>query len=136
MKRWVLAATLVMLCAVGMGRGQQEVRRYGMVIGLKPEKIAEYKELHANVWPDVLKMIRECNIRSYSIYLGELEKGQYYLFSYFEYTGDDFEADMKKMAADATTQKWWKHTDPLQVPVPTRREGEWWAKMEEVFHCD
>jgi L-rhamnose mutarotase len=41
-----------------------------------------------------------------------------------------------KMAADETTQKWWKHTDPLQVPVPTRKQGEWWAKMEEVFHCD
>ena len=35
-----------------------------------------------------------------------------------------------------TTQKWWKRTGPLQVPVPTRKEGEWWAQMEEVFHYD
>ena len=40
-----------------------------MVIGVKPEKIEEYKKLHAETWPDVLKMITQCNIRNYSIYL-------------------------------------------------------------------
>jgi len=32
-------------------------------------------------------MIKGCNIRNYSIYLGELERNRYYLFSYFEYIG-------------------------------------------------
>lgn len=114
----------------------QQVQRYGMVIGLRPEKVDEYKRLHADVWPGVLEMIRECNIRNYSIYLAEVEKGKHYLFAYFEYTGDDFEADMRKMAADPVTQKWWRLTDPCQIPIPTRRESEWWAKMEEVFHTD
>ena len=50
--------------------------------------------------------------------------------------GSDFEADMKKMAADPTTQKWWKLTDPCQKPLPTRAEGEWWTNLEEVFHYD
>jgi len=112
------------------------MKRYGMVIGLKPEKIEEYKKLHAEVWPGVLKTIRECNIRNYSIFLGELEEGKYYLFAYFEYVGDDFKADMQKMAADPVTQKWWKLTDPCQIPLPTRAEGEWWTNMEEVFHTD
>ncbi|MDH5701029.1 MAG: L-rhamnose mutarotase [Nitrospirota bacterium] len=118
------------------GCAQPRVQRYGWVIGIKPENIEEYKRLHADVWPGVLKMIKKCNIRNYSIYLGELERNRYYLFSYLEYTGENFEADMAKMAADETTQKWWNHTDPLQVPIPTRKEGEWWANMEEVFHCD
>jgi L-rhamnose mutarotase len=95
------------------------MQRYGSVIKLKPEKLEEYKELHANVWPEVLKMIRECNIRNYSIYFGE-----------------DFAADMQKMAADSTTQKWWKLTDPCQEPLETRKPGEWWASMEEFFHAD
>jgi L-rhamnose mutarotase len=109
--------------------------RYGSVIGLNADKIDEYKRLHAAVWPDVLKMIRACNIRNYSIYLRRLE-GRHYLFSYFEYTGVDFAADMAKMAADPTTQRWWEHCIPCQAPLPDRLEGEWWASMEEVFHAD
>ncbi len=132
----VLSAALLALCFLFSGCAQQKVTRYGSVIGLKPEKLEEYKELHANVWPGVLKKIKECNIRNYSIYLGELEEDKYYLFGYFEYTGDDFEADMAKMAADATTQKWWTFCEPCQSPIPTRKEGEWWADMEEVFHQD
>ena len=107
------------------------MRRFGSLIGLRPEKVDEYKELHANVWPDVLDMIRECNIRNYSIYFKDG-----FLFSYFEYHGDDFDADMKKMAADPNTQAWWKLTDPCQEPLETRQEGEWWASMEEFFHLD
>ncbi|MCB0110505.1 MAG: L-rhamnose mutarotase, partial [Caldilineaceae bacterium] len=58
------------------------------------------------------------------------------LFAYFEYIGDDFAADMAKMAADPTTQEWWQVCTPLQDPLPTRAEGEWWATMDEVFHTD
>jgi len=107
------------------------MQRYGMVIKVRPEKLEEYKKLHAAVWPEVLKMIRRCNIRNYSIYHKDG-----WLFSYFEYVGDDFKADSAKMAADETTRKWWKLTDPCQEPLETRAEGEWWAAMEEVFHCD
>ncbi len=111
------------------------VQRYGSVIGLKEDTIDYYKKLHANPWPGVLETIRDCNIRNYSIYLHKMDNDKYYLFSYFEYTGDDFEADMEKMAADPITQKWWKETDPCQFPVEHRAEDEWWAHMEEVFHC-
>jgi L-rhamnose mutarotase len=124
------------LAATGCTPEQAHVRRYGQVLEVKPEKIEEYKRLHADVWPGVLKQIEECNIRNYSIYLGEVQKGRWYLFAYFEYTGDDFEADMAKMAADPTTQKWWDVCEPCQQPVPTRKEGEWWHTMEEVFHMD
>lgn len=112
------------------------VQRYGSVIGLRAEKLDEYKKLHAAVWPEVVKMIHECNIRNYSIYLKRLDDGNYYLFSYFEYTGSDFKTDMAKMAADTITQKWWKVTDPCQKPLTDRKSNEWWASMEEVFHQD
>ncbi|MHC4259991.1 MAG: L-rhamnose mutarotase [Planctomycetota bacterium] len=112
------------------------MKRYGSVIGVKKEAIPQYKRIHADVWPDVLKMLEERNIRNYSIYLHEVEDGRYYLFSYFEYTGDDFEADMAKIAANQTVKEWWKITDPMQIPLENRAEGEWWATMEEVFHVD
>ena len=107
------------------------MKRYGMVIKVKQEKADEYKKLHASVWPDVLRIIKDCNIKNYSIFLKDD-----YLFSYFEYTGSDFESDMEKMAADPMTQKWWDVCKPCQIPLETCKEGEWWANMEEVFHQD
>ena len=110
--------------------------RYGSVIGLKEEKIEEYKKLHSAVWPGVLEMIKKCNIQNYSIYCRKLPDGKYYLFSYLEYIGHDFAADMAKMARDPETQKWWAVCNPCQEPLPDRAKGEWWAQMEEVFHLE
>lgn len=109
------------------------MQRMGMLIGLKADKVAEYKRLHAEVWPDILHMISKCNIANYTIFLKEPEN---LLFGYWEYTGDDFAADAAKMAADPRTQDWWEVCMPCQVPLDTRQEGEWWAMMEEVFHHD
>lgn len=107
------------------------IQRYGQVIGVKPDQIETYERLHAQVWPEVLAMIQICNIRNYSLF-----RHGYQLFSYFEYVGEHFAADMVKMAADPKTQAWWKFTDPLQEPLADRRAGEWWASMKEVFHTD
>jgi L-rhamnose mutarotase len=109
------------------------MQRYGSVIGIKPEKLAEYKALHAAVWPAVLQQIRSSHIRNYTIYLREPEN---LLFSHFEYHGTDFAADMARMAADPETQRWWAVCGPCQAPLATRQPGEHWAAMEEVFHCD
>lgn len=111
-------------------------KRFGMVTGLKPDQIEYYKKLHANAWPAVLKKIKECNIQNYSIYIQKIEDN-YFLFSYFEYVGTDFDNDMKKMADDATTQKWWKETDPTQIPLPeAASKKQIWTNMEEVFHSN
>lgn len=109
------------------------MQRYGSLLGLSDAGKAEYKRLHAAVWPVVLAKITECGIRNYSIFLKEPEN---LLFSYFEYIGSDFAADMARMAADPETQRWWAVCMPLQRPLDTRAEGEWWASMEEVFHAD
>lgn len=107
------------------------MKRFGSVLRLKPGAYEEYKRLHASVWSTVLDMIRRCNIRNYSIYHKDG-----WLFSYFEYIGNDLAADMKKMADDPETQRWWTFCIPLQEPLATRKEGEWWAEMEELFHTD
>lgn len=114
----------------------KKAKRYGKVIGLKAEMLEEYRRLHANVWPDVYAMIHHCNIRNFTIFLRQLPDGKNYLFMYFEYVGNDYDGDMKKIAADPTTQKWWQFTDPCQEPLANRKLGEWWAEMEEVCHHD
>lgn len=107
------------------------MKRYGMVIKLRPDKLDEYRKYHAEVWTDVLHMIEQCNIKNYSIYHRDG-----WLFGYFEYHGDNFQTDMEKMAADKRTQEWWAIMKPMQIPLETRADGEWWADMEEVFHTD
>ena len=107
------------------------MKRFGQIIGVKPADFERYKKYHAEVWPGVLDMIKKCNIRNYTIFHKDN-----LLFAFFEYTGTDFEADMAKMAADPKTQEWWAIMEPMQSPVETRKKGEWWANMDEVFHTD
>jgi len=109
------------------------MQRMGHILGLKAEAIDEYKRIHAAVWPEILAMISACSIRNYSIFLKEPEN---LLFAYWEYHGADFAADAAKMAADPPTQDWWAICMPMQEPLDTRKDGEWWAGMEEVFHHD
>jgi len=107
------------------------MRRFGQVIRVRRERVAEYEALHAAPWPGVLAAIRRANIRNYSIY-----RHDDLLFAYFEYVGEDFAADMATMAADPTVQEWWQQTDAMQEPFEQRLAGDWWLTVPEVFHTD
>ena len=103
--------------------------RLGMTLGVREDKIDEYKRLHANVWPEILDNLTELNFKNFSIYLHNNT-----LFGYMEYHGDNLERDNKLMAANPKVQEWWSLCGPCQVPDPNRKKGEWWSIMEEVFH--
>jgi L-rhamnose mutarotase len=108
-------------------------QRMGMVITVKPEKLDEYKRLHAEPWPEMDAALSAANIRNYSIYLREPEN---LLFGYWEYVGTDYAADMKGLGEKAITKQWLALTDPCQVPLRTATQGEWWSMMPEVYHLD
>lgn len=113
-------------------RGSRSMaRRFGQLIRLRPEHVAEYRRLHAAVPAAVLDRITRSNIRDYTIWHHDG-----WLFASFDHVGEDFEADMAAMAADPATQAWWDRCKPLQEPLPERAEGEWWLTLEEVFHHD
>ncbi len=107
----------------------QTVKYFGQLGRLKREKIDEYCELHANPWPEVLKTITECNLRNYSIFLHDDM-----VFAYFEYTGEDFDADMEKMAQDPVTQEWWTHTKPCFEIYPFDQNSEFYHDMKRIFY--
>jgi L-rhamnose mutarotase len=124
----LLCVALLAGCAT-----QNPPQRYAWVTGLKPEKAARYEDLHAHAWSGVNKMIKACHIQNFSIHECEIN-GQLYLFAYLEYTGKDFDADMKRMAADPETQRWWKETDPCQSPLPdAAAKGKIWSDTKEVY---
>jgi L-rhamnose mutarotase len=111
------------------------MKRFGQIIRLKPGCHAEYKRLHDNIWPEVVAAMRRANMQNYTIY-----HWNGMLFGTFEYVGDDFEADMKAIANDPVTQRWWQHTDATQQPISGNSmgsiQGGWWTDMEEMFHVD
>ena len=125
---------LVVAMLAGCSAEPPVPKRFVWVTGLKPEKVAYYKQLHANPWSAVNRRLKESHIQNYSIHLREIE-GKLYLFSYLEYTGTDWTADMKKIADDPETQRWWKETDPCQAPLPdAAAQGKIWSDLEEVYY--
>lgn len=107
------------------------MRRLAQTIRLRPEHRKEYLELHRAVWPSVESALRAAHIRNYTIFLrGDV------LFSYFEYDGDDFDADVAAIAADPDTQRWWQLTDPCQQPWPDAGTGGNWSDLEEIWHLE
>jgi L-rhamnose mutarotase len=110
------------------------VKYFSSIVGLNPEKEKLYRELHADVWPEVVAAIRKANITNYNIYVTEIE-GRRYLVSTFEYVGTDPAKDFVSIALDATTRdKWWPLTDACQFRLPGTPAGEQWRAMEQVMH--
>jgi L-rhamnose mutarotase len=107
------------------------LRRVAQIIQRNREDEAVYIRYHEQVWPAVLATIASFNIANYSIFLRNGLS-----FSYFEYYGNDYAADMKKMSACLDAQRWWNIMDPMQLPVADALPGEKWSEMHEVFHFD
>ncbi len=109
------------------------MKRFGQVLGLRPERLAEYKRHHERIWPEIADALAQAGITNYSIYHFH---GQ--LFGYYEYTGpdEDYEARMQTLAAAPRMREWWDIMEPMQAPLEGRKLGAWWAEMEEVFHLD
>lgn len=127
-----LAAGLALpMLAVGKTRRRRQVRRVGMVIGMRPDRIQAYEALHDASNAGVRDLLSKHNMHNFSIFLKELADGRFYLFGYYEYTGADFEGDMKKLAAEPRNQQWLDATDPMQIPLPGERS---WSTMREVYH--
>lgn len=107
------------------------VRRFGMAARLVPAKREEYLRLHSDVWPQVEATITECGIRNFTIFvLGDV------IFGYYEYVGDDYEADQARMADDPTTLEWWSQTAPCQLPFEPGSSEPNWQQFDEVWHRD
>ena len=138
-------------------------RRYGSVIRLRPEHYLKYRQLHDNVWPQVLDAMTRANIRNFVIYYHK-ETG--ILFQHFEWIGHWttacrdkqeeealFQADMASIANDPVTRQWWTECEPCQEPfaqwppnaTPPSQQTEqnndagnrasWWAPCEPVAFC-
>lgn len=124
----LLSMSIVFFLSGCMGK---KVKRVGMVIGIKPERIAEYKRIHADSNPGVRDLLTKANMENFSIFMHQFDNGKYYLFGYYEYTGDDFDKDMAELAAKDRNITWLKMCDPMQIPFRGRSS---WSEMEQVYY--
>jgi len=110
---------------------EKNVKRVGMVIKIKPEYIDEYRALHSDKNSGVRDLLTEANMHNFSIFLHQLDDGNWYEFGYYEYTGDDFESDMAKLAKHPRNIEWLKLCNPMQLPL----DGyQGWAEMEQIYY--
>ena len=160
----VLALSLLWMRRRNSGRKREHTfqpapRRFGGAIKLKPDKYQRYRELHDDVWEQVLERMYKSNIRNFVIYY---HKETSTMFQSFEWVGhwqqarnkrplsrakenELFEADMRAIADDPVTRKWWKECEPCQEPFSQWKRGstllsnggtgDWWANLECVNHC-
>jgi L-rhamnose mutarotase len=105
------------------------MKRYGRAVRIRPDKLQEYRSLHAAAWPEVLAALRAANVRNYTLF----ERGGLVL-SYFEYVGADYAADRERLLADPAMVRWNRLTGPCVEPLEPG--GEPWAPMDEIFHMD
>jgi L-rhamnose mutarotase len=122
-------ALLIIIMAANYSQSQRSVKRVGMVIGIHPEHIEEYKRLHADDYPGVRDLLRKYHMRNFSIFLTEID-GKWYEFGYYEYTGNDFESDMARLAKEPRNIEWLKICDPMQIPLAGEKG---WHVMEQVY---
>ncbi|RAG84148.1 L-rhamnose mutarotase [Streptacidiphilus pinicola] len=105
------------------------MKRIAQTTRLVPERREEYLALHSAVWPAVEAALHVAQIRNYSIFLhGDT------LFAYYEYHGEDWDADLATIKADPETQRWWTFTDPCQEPWPDAPPGSRWTDLPEIWH--
>jgi len=128
-----LACGLLLAAGFAAAARHSGVRRIGMVIGVKPEKLAQYKALHAGANPGVRDLLSKYHMKNFSIYVQKLDDGKPYLFGYYEYDGQDYDGDMARLAREQRNMDWLRVTDPMQVPLGGHTT---WAPMEEVYHND
>ena len=107
------------------------MKRYCLALDLKDDAtlIAEYEEHHRNVWPEILKGIKEAGIEQMEIY-----RTGNRLFMIME-TNDDFSFE-KKAAMDADNEKvqqWEQLMWKYQQKLPIAKPGEKWVLMEKIF---
>lgn len=106
------------------------MKRMMQMIGVKPECLECYKQLHKEIWPHIVERLKERNIQNYTIsYLD----GK--LISYMEYVGEDYESDMKK-PRDEEEERWQELCSSMQEVLPGCPSGTRWWNADEVFHMD
>jgi L-rhamnose mutarotase len=100
------------------------MQRVGFLFRVKPEKLAEYREHHRAIWPEMLEAHRRTGWCNYSLFASP----DGLIFGHFE-TPESFQAALDGMAAEEVNARWDRFMEPY-LESPELEE------LEELFHLE
>ncbi len=104
--------------------------RYCFLLQVRPELLAEYRERHAAVWPDMLRALHETGWRNYSLFA----RPDGLLVGYVE--ADDLDAAQRAMAATEVNARWQAQMSRYFTGLDGRPPDEGFVLLEEVFNLE
>jgi L-rhamnose mutarotase len=107
------------------------MQRIGFLLKVRPEKIAEYKEFHKAVWPEMLDALTRTGWHNYSLFMRE----DGLLFGYFE-TPVSAQAALDGMSKEEVNARWQDTMAPFFENLAGGHADEGMLTLEEVFHLD
>ncbi len=107
------------------------MRRVGFVLKVRQDKLAEYKQHHQRVWPEMLAALRRTGWHNYSLFL----RDDGLLFGYFE-TPESFQAALAGMAKEEINARWQEFMAPYFENLSGAHADESMVQLAEVFHLD
>lgn len=107
------------------------MKRVGFLLKVRPEKLAEYKDHHQAVWPEMQEALRRTGWHNYSLFLRE----DGLLFGYFE-TSESFQAALAGMAKEEVNARWQELMAPYFENLSGAHADQSMVELEEIFHLD
>jgi len=101
-------------------------QRSAFVLRVRPDKIDEYVATHRDVWPDMLRALKESGIRNYSIFRDGNQ-----VFGYFE--SDDPAAAADYLGRQEVCGRW---QDAMAELLEERVPDAGPPALEEIFRLD
>ena len=106
------------------------MQRVCFLLQVKPERIPEYRERHAAVWPEMRAALSAAGWRNYSLFLSPTGMVVGYLET------DDFDAARQAMAKTDVNARWQAEMLEFFVGLEGRRPDEGLLQLDEIFHLD
>lgn len=107
------------------------MNRVAFLLKVKADMIDEYKQRHAQVWPEMLDALRRTGWHNYSLFMRE----DGLLFGYFE-TPESFQAALDGMSKEAINAQWQAYMAPFFEGLTGAHADQSMIALEEVFHLD
>jgi L-rhamnose mutarotase len=104
------------------------VERVCFLLKVRQDRLAEYRERHAAVWPEMLDALSATGWHNYSLFLRE----DGLLVGYLE--TDDFAAAQAAMAATDVNARWQAEMGGFFEALDGDRPDEAMRPLTEVFH--
>jgi len=105
------------------------MNRVGFQFKVRSDLLAEYKEHHKNVWPEMLEALRETGWHNYTLFMRE----DGLIFGYFE-TEESLAIAQAKMSAKEINTRWQEFMSPFTDS--NARPDETFVELQEYFHLD